>query len=271
MLFIMLSALADGRSFSMTKPVCLVVGAGAGIGGTVGRKFAREGYHASLARRSDLEGLNRLVEAIRAEGGSASGSLLDASAPNAIEDHVAAVEAEDGPIEVVVYNLGAQIGDRSLQNTTAKAFEMGWRLGTFGLFRVAQAVCPLMVERGGGTILVTSSTASVRGNGGQHSHAAAMGGRRMLCQSLNAEFSSKGIHVVHIVIDGAVDAPDTLGKMLGTERFQQLRETRGQEHDGLMLPERIAETYYHLHSQHRSTWTHEIDLRSFTDRPWWNH
>ena len=71
----------------------------------------------------------------------------------------------------------------------------------------------------------------MRGNGGQHSHAAAMGGRRMLCQSLNAEFASKGIHVVHIVIDGAVDAPDTLGRMLGPERFQQLRETRGNEHD----------------------------------------
>ena len=68
----------------------------------------------------------------------------------------------------------------------------------------------------------------------------------MLCQSLNAEFASKGIHVVHIVIDGAVDAPDTLGKMLGPERFQQLRETRGNEHDGLMLPTQIAETYVHL-------------------------
>ena len=93
----------------------------------------------------------------------------------------------------------------------------------------------------------------------------------MLCQTLNAEFASKGIHVVHIVIDGAVDAPDTLGKMLGPEKFQQLRETRGNEHDGLMVPAQIAETYVHLAQQHRSTWTHEIDLRAFSDRPWWNH
>jgi NAD(P)-dependent dehydrogenase (short-subunit alcohol dehydrogenase family) len=128
-----------------------------------------------------------------------------------------------------------------------------------------------MEARGKGTILVTSSTAAMRGNEGQHSHAAAMGGRRMLCQSLNAEFASKGIHVVHIVIDGAVDAPDTLGKMLGPERFAQLRETRGKEHDGLMLPTQIAETYLHLAKQHRSTWTHELDLRAFSDRPWWNH
>lgn len=253
------------------NPVCLVIGAGAGIGGTVGARFAREGYHACLCRRSDEEGLNRLVEGIRSDGGSATGFLLNAVEPGAIEERVAAVEADIGPIEVAIYNLGAQIGDRALQDTSLKAFETGWRLGTFGLFRLASVLFPLMVERGKGTLLVTSSTAAMRGNGGQHSHAAAMGGRRMLCQSLNAEFASKGIHVVHIVIDGAVDAPDTLGKMLGAEKFQQLRETRGNEHDGLMLPAQIAETYVHLARQHRSTWTHEIDLRAFSDRPWWNH
>lgn len=252
------------------KPVCLIMGAGAGIGGTVGQRFAKAGYHAVLCRRSDEAGLKRMVAAIEAGGGSASGYLLNAAEEGTIEERVSAVEADIGPIEVVVYNLGAQIGDRALQNTSYKAFEMGWRLATFGLFRLASAVCPDMEARGRGTILVTSSTAAVRGNGGQHSHAAAMGGRRMLCQSLNAEFGPKGIHVSHIIIDGAVDAPDTLGKLLGPERFQELRDTRGRA-DGLMVPERIAETYLHLANQHRSTWTHEIDLRSFSDRPWWNH
>ena len=128
-----------------------------------------------------------------------------------------------------------------------------------------------MVERGKGTLLVTSATAAVRGNAGQHSHAAAMGGRRMLCQTLNAEFAPKGIHVAHILIDGAVDAPDTLGKLLGAEQFQALREARGLEHDGLMVPSEMAETYFHLAQQHRSAWTHEIDLRAFSDRAWWNH
>jgi len=252
------------------QPVCLVLGAGAGIGGTAGKRFAREGYHAVLCRRSDEAGLTSMVAAIEADGGAASGFLLNAADEGTIEERVAAVEADIGPIEVVIFNLGAQIGDRALQDTSYKAFEMGWRLATFGLFRLASAVCPAMEARGRGTILVTSSTAAVRGNGGQHSHAAAMGGRRMLCQSLNAEFGPKGIHVAHIIIDGAVDAPDTLGKMLGPERFQELRDTRGQA-DGLMVPERIAETYLHLANQHRSTWTHEVDLRSFSDRPWWNH
>ena len=254
------------------KPVCLVIGSGAGIGGNVGKRFARGGYHAVLCRRSDEEGLRTMVESIDAEeDGSASGFLLNAVEPDSIEERIAAVEADIGPIEVVVFNLGAQIGDRALKDTSYKAFEMGWRLATFGLFRTASAACPLMEQRGKGTILVTSATAAVRGNSGQHSHAAAMGGRRMLCQTLNAELSPKGIHVAHIIINGAVDAPDALGKMLGPERFQQLRESRGQEHDGLLLPVEIADTYFHLSQQHRSAWTHEIDLRSFSDRPWWNH
>ena len=253
------------------KPVCLVIGAGAGIGGNVGRRFAKAGYHACLCRRSDEEGLNRMVADIEEEGGSASGFILNAIEDNSLEERVAAIESDIGAIEVVIYNLGAQIGDRALKDTSYKAFEMGWRLATFGLFRVASVVTPLMEARGKGTILVTSATAAVRGNGGQHSHAAAMGGRRMLCQTLNAEFSARGIHIAHILIDGAVDAPDTLGKMLGPERFQQLRETRGGAHDGLMLPDRIADTYFHLAQQHRSAWTFEIDMRSFSDTPWWNH
>ena len=253
------------------KPVCLVIGAGAGIGGTVGKRFAKGGYHAVLCRRSDEAGLRKLVEAIEGEGGSATGFLLDASKPDTIEERVAAVEAEIGPIEVVVFNLGAQIGDRALAATSYKQFELGWRLATFALFRTASVVCPLMEERGKGTLLVTSATAAMRGNAGQHSHAAAMGGRRMLCQTLNAEFSPKGIHVAHVLIDGAVDAPDTLGKMLGPDGFQKLREARGLENDGLLLPSKVADTYFHLAQQHRSAWTHEIDLRAFSDRPWWNH
>ena len=132
------------------QPVCLVIGAGAGIGSNVASRFAREGYHAVLCRRSDEEGLNRSVEGIVADGGAASGFLLNAVAPDAIEERIAAVEADIGPIEVAVYNLGAQIGDRSLAETSHKVFELGWRLGTFGLFRLASAVCPLMAQRGRG-------------------------------------------------------------------------------------------------------------------------
>ena len=251
------------------KPVCFVMGAGAGIGGTAGKRFAREGYHAVLCRRSDEDGLNALVAGIDEEGGDASGFLLNAVKENAIEDQIAQVEEEIGPIEVMIYNLGAQIGDRALADTSYKAFELGWRMATFGLFRTASAVCPRMAERGHGTLIVTSATAAARGNAGQHSHAAAMGGRRMLCQTLNAEFAAKGIHVAHVLVDGSVDAPDTLGKMLGAERFEALRNTKGAA-DGLILPEQMAETYVHLVQQHRSTWTFELDVRAYSDKAWWN-
>ncbi len=253
----------------MTKPVCFVMGAGAGIGGTAGRRFAREGYHAVLCRRSDEDGLNALVSGIREEGGDASGFLLNAVRDHAIEDQIAHVEEEIGPIEVMIYNLGAQIGNRELTDTSYKAFELGWRMATFGLFRTASVLLPRMVARGHGTLIVTSATAAARGNPGQHSHAAAMGGRRLLCQTLNAEFSSKGIHVAHVLVDGSVDAPDTLGKMLGPERYEALRNTKGAV-DGLILPEQVAETYLHLVRQHRSTWTFELDVRAYNDKPWWN-
>lgn len=255
----------------MKQPVCLILGAGAGIGGNVAKRFAREGYHACLARRSDKAGLDRLVAEIQAEGGSASGHLINAIEDDSIENLVTHIETQVGAIEVAVFNLGAQIGDRGLADTSLKAFELGWRMATFALFRLAKVLFPHMQRRGKGVLLVTSATAAMRGNAGQHSHAAAMGGRRMLCQSLNAQFASKGIHVAHIVIDGAVDAPDTLGKMLGPERFEALRQRKGMEHDGLLLPAEVADTYYHLAHQHRSAWTFELDLRAHSDLAWWNH
>lgn len=253
------------------KPVCLVMGAGAGIGGTVGARFAQEGYHAVLCRRSDKDGLDRLVGNIRDAGGDATGMMLNAVEPDAIENCITTIERDIGPIGVMIYNLGAQVGNRTLDETTLKTFELGWRMATFGLFRAAKLLCPLMAERGQGSIIVTSATAAMRGNAEQHSHAAAMGGRRMLCQTLNAEYARQGVHVAHVLVDGVVDAPDTVGKLLGPERFQKLRETRGLENDGMILPEKVADTYFHIAHQHRSTWTHELDLRSFSDVAWWNN
>jgi NAD(P)-dependent dehydrogenase (short-subunit alcohol dehydrogenase family) len=255
----------------MNKPVCLILGAGAGIGGNVALRFAREGYHACLARRTDQPGLDRLVAQIVAEGGSATGFIVNAVEEGSIEQLVEHIETEIGPITVAVFNLGAQIGDRGLASTSLKAFEMGWRLATFSLFRLAQVLFPHMEARGKGALLVTAATAAVRGNAGQHAHASAMGGRRLLCQSLNAQFASKGIHVAHVLIDGAVDAPDTLGKILGPERFQALRERKGLAQDGLLVPAEVANTYFHIAHQHRSAWTFELDLRAHSDLAWWNH
>jgi len=254
------------------KPVFLVIGAGAGIGGNAAARFAAGGYHAVLARRSDEEGLARMTRAIEAAGGSATGTLLNAAEDGSIEELVARTEAEIGPIRAALYNLGAQIGNRALPDTPHRIFELGWRLGTFGVFRLAHALFPHMVERaaGGGphgTLLVTSATAAVRGNAGQHSHAAAMGGRRMLCQTLNAEFAPQGIHVAHVIVDGPVDAPDTLGKLLG-DKFAAFKANKGE--NGVIDPAALAETYWHLAHQPRNCWSHEVDVRPWTDVPWWN-
>ena len=286
--------------------VCLVIGAGAGIGAHVARRFALSGVTAVLCRRSNQEGLDAAVRAIEDEGGHAKGYLLNAITPGSIEAIVEEVEASLGAIEVcparcsarcscptalhpsapviapsathafasmtlqvAVYNLGAQIGNLPLESTSSKAFEMGWRLGCEGLFRLAKSVTPRMVERGRGSLLVTSATAALRGNLGQHSHAAAMGGRRMLCQSLAHELGPSGVHVCHFIVDGAVDAPDTLGRMLGAERFARLRTELG-EAGRLLQPEHIAESYFHVASQHRSVWTNEMDLRPHGETPWYN-
>jgi NAD(P)-dependent dehydrogenase (short-subunit alcohol dehydrogenase family) len=253
------------------KPVFLVIGAGAGIGGNAALRFAAGGYHAVMARRSDEAGLARLVGQIEAAGGSASGTLLNAAEDGAIEELVARTERDVGPIHAALYNLGAQIGNRALDQTPHRIFELGWRLGTYGVFRLAHALFPLMVERAKtgahGTLLVTSATAAMRGNAGQHSHAAAMGGRRMLCQTLNAEFAPKGVHVAHVVVDGAVDAPDTLGKLLG-DRYEAFKQNKGRE--GIIDPADLAETYWHLAHQPRNCWSHEVDVRPWTDVAWWN-
>lgn len=252
------------------KPVMLALGAGAGIGGNVAKRFATAGYHSVLARRTDQDGLQRLVDQIVDQGGEASGRLVNAVEEGAIEELIDSIERDVGPIKVALFNLGAQIGNRPLSQTPYKAFELGWRLATFALFRLASSLLPKMEARGGGCLLVTSSTAALRGNSGQHSHAAAMGGRRMLCQTLNAEFAPKGIHVVHILVDGPVNSPDTIGRVLWRkDQFQEMLETKGKQ-DGVIIPERLAETYYHLAHQHRSCWTHEIDLRPFSEKPWWN-
>ena len=240
------------------KPVCLVLGAGAGIGGNTAHRFASEGYHVALCRRSNQEGLDNMVKSIESEGGSASGYILNAVKEDTIENVINEVENNIGAIEVVIFNLGAQIGDVSLNDLSYKQFELGWRMATFALFRTASTLFPYMEKRGKGTLIVTSSTASVRGNPKQHSHAAAMGGRRMLCQSLNDEFGPQGIHVANFIIDGAIDTAFI------KENFPDVYALK--EKDGILQPNAIADAYWFVHTQEKNAWTHELDLRPYMEK-----
>lgn len=257
------------------RPICLVLGAGAGIGQSVAARFAAGGYHVCIVRRgggknsmsddSTVSKFEAFAQSIRHRGGMATCFYADATDPAQVGELVAQIEREHGPIEVAIYNIGAQVGSRTLQKTSYRIFELAWRMGSLGAFAVAKEVAPLMAKRGKGTILFTSSTAAFRGNQGQYAHAAAMAGRRMITQALNHEYGPLGVHVAHINVDGPVDAPETLGKLM-PEAFAALKSGA----DRLLDPMAIAETYWHLHSQPRNAWTLELDLRPSTDTPWFN-
>ncbi|CAE8634026.1 unnamed protein product [Polarella glacialis] len=261
-----------------TRPVCLVVGAGAGIGQAVARRFAEEGFHACCVRRGGGPGsisgddakqrLEDFCAELRSEGHHASALFADATKPEEISALVKMVEQDLGPIDVAVYNVGAQVGNRLLENTSYRIFELAWRMGTLGAFALAKEVAPFMVGRGTGTVILTSATAAVRGNMGQHAHTAAMAGRRALGQSLNHELGRLGIHVCMVNIDGPVESPDTLGRMM-PELYKKLLAEKGPQ-EKILLPKSVADTYYMLHCQRRDAWTLEMDLRPWGEAAWFN-
>eukprot|EP01065_Artemidia_motanka_P041566 TRINITY_DN540_c0_g1_i2.p1 TRINITY_DN540_c0_g1~~TRINITY_DN540_c0_g1_i2.p1 ORF type:complete len:267 (+),score=80.59 TRINITY_DN540_c0_g1_i2:64-864(+) len=251
-----------------SRGACLVIGAGSGIGGAIARRFAREGYVACLVRRSDKDKLEALAAFIEKEGGRAKAYQIDATNEEQVNELVSTVESDVGPVEVLVYNLGANVGHRPIKTTPTRIFQTAWRLGSLGGFLCARAVAPRMTQRGRGTIIFTGATAGVRGNHGQHAHSAAMFARRGLSQTLAHELGPKGVHVAHVIVDGPVDAPDTLGKHF-PEAFNAMKAIRS-KNDSLMLPEAIAENYWLIHQQPRNAWTQELDLRPYTDAAWYS-
>jgi NAD(P)-dependent dehydrogenase (short-subunit alcohol dehydrogenase family) len=158
-----------------------------------------------------------------------------------------------GPLEVAVFNAGAFVR-ASILDADAAEFERCWRVGCFAGFLVGQAAARRMIERGGGTILFTGATASLRGGAGFVNLASPKFGLRAVAQSMARELAPKGIHVAHVVIDGQIRS----------ERSAQLGGERGP--DSLLDPDAIAAEYLALHRQHRSAWTHEVDLRPWSEK-----
>jgi len=251
------------------RDVCLILGAGAGVGQAVARKFAEEGLHVVCMRRGgETPGsLEALCAELNAAGHAATTIYGDVTK---VEDIARAVDSAEaiGPVRCAVYNVGAQVGNRDLQETSYRIFERAWRMGTLGAFALAKEVVPRMEQRGGGTLIYTSATAAMRGNRGQSAHAAAMFGRRALCQSLNHELGQKGIHVAHVVVEGMIDAPESLGR-IAPKLFEQLRDAKLAD-QMIVSPVSVASSYWFLHTQTRDAWTLELDLRPWADTPWWN-
>ena len=236
----------------MSKAI-LVVGAGDATGGAIARRFAREGYVACVTRRH-ADKLSPLVAAIEGAGGAARAFGSDARKEDEMIALVGAIEREVGPIEVAVYNIGANV-NFPIRETTARVFFKVWEMACFGGFLMGREVAKRMVQRGQGTILFTGATASVRGRPGFSAFASAKHGLRAVAQSMARELGPAGIHVAHVVIDGAIDTAWI------RENFPERAALKGQ--DGILDPEAIAENYWQLHCQPRSAWTHELDLR-----PW---
>ncbi|CAG9164752.1 SDR family oxidoreductase [Cupriavidus pinatubonensis] len=242
---------------SQSQPkVALVIGAGDSTGGAIARRFAREGYIACVTRR-DADKLQPLVDSIRAEGGQAFGYGSDARKEDAVATLFEQIESEHGPVEVLVFNIGANVPSSILEETPRKYFKI-WEMACFSGFLNAQAAARRMVARGRGTILFTGATAALRGAANFAAFAGAKHALRALAQSMARELGPQNIHVAHVVVDGAIDTAfirDTF-----PERYAL------KEQDGILNPEHIAENYWYLHSQPRDAWTFELDLRPYMER-----
>ncbi len=244
----------------MSEPVALVIGAGDATGGAIARRFARGGYTACVTRRS-LEALQPLVDQIRAEGGQAQGFASDARKEEEVVALVEQIESTIGPIEVLVFNIGANVPCSILDETARKYFKI-WEMACLGGFLNGREVARRMVTRTSSgrrqTILFTGATASLRGAAGFAAFAGAKHALRALAQSMARELGPQGIHVAHAVIDGAIDTEFI------RSNFPQRYALKDQ--DGILNPEHIAESYWMLHQQPRDAWTHELDLRHYMEK-----
>ncbi|WP_259758026.1 SDR family oxidoreductase [Pseudomonas sp. GCEP-101] len=238
------------------KKVVLVIGAGDATGGAIARRFAREGYVACVTRRS-ADKLQPLVEQIRAEGGEAHGFASDARKEEAVIELVETIERDIGPIEAFVFNIGANVPCSILEETARKYFKI-WEMACFSGFLTGREVAKRMVTRQRGTILFTGATAGLRGASGFAAFAGAKHGIRALAQSMARELGPMGLHVAHVVVDGAIDTEFI------RETFPERYALKDQ--DGILDPEHIADSYWYLHSQPRDAWTFELDLRPWIER-----
>ena len=235
------------------NPSALIVGAGDATGGAIARRFAREGLTACVTRRS-ADKLVPLVQRIQAEGGQARAFGSDAREEAQVVDMVATIEREVGPLEVAVFNIGANVRF-NVTDTSERVYRKVWEMGALSGFLMAREVAKVMLPRGRGTILFTGATASLRGGAGFSAFAGAKHALRALAQSLARELGPQGIHVAHVVIDGAIDTAFIAQNF--PERYAL------KDRAGILDPDHIADNYWHLHQQPRSAWTHELDLR-----PW---
>ena len=240
--------------------VALVIGAGDATGGAVARCFAKAGYTACVTRRS-VDKLQPLLDQIKTVGGVAHGFASDARKEEEVVALVEQIEATIGPIEVLVFNIGANAPSSILDETARKYFKI-WEMACFAGFLNGREVAKRMVARATAdrkqSIIFTGATASLRGSANFAAFAGAKHALRALAQSMARELGPRGIHVAHSIIDGAIDTAFIRDNF--PERYALKSE------DGILNPDHIAQAYLMLHNQPRDTWTHELDLRPYLEK-----
>lgn len=236
--------------------VALIVGAGDAIGSAIARKFAEEGLTVCAARRNG-DKLQPLIDDLTAQGHQAHAYSCDARKEDQVESLFRNIEEKIGAIEVVVFNIGANVPMRIEETSSQKFFKI-WEMACFSGFLTGREAARYMTPRQRGTIIFTGATASVRGAAGFAAFASAKHGLRALAQSMARELGPKNIHVGHVVIDAAVD---TQWIMDNVPQAQTLKQE-----DGIVQPEDLAENYLHLYRQPRNAWTFELDVRPWQER-----
>lgn len=235
------------------RKAAVIIGAGDATGGAIARRFAKGGYTACVTRRN-ADKLAPLIEEIKAAGGEARGFGSDARKEEEVVALFETVEREVGPVEVFVFNIGANVNFPILE-MTERVYRKVWEMAAYAGFLTGREAARAMVPRGRGTMIFTGATASLRGGAGFSAFAGAKFALRALAQSMARELGPKGIHVAHPIIDGAIDTAFI------RDTFPERHKLK--EQDGILQPDHIAEMYWQIHAQPRDAWTHELDLR-----PW---
>ena len=230
-----------------SKEIALIVGAGRGLSASLTRLFASEDMDVAIAARN-TDKLSALCEETGAQA-----YACDAVDSAQVDQLFASVTADIGKPDVVVYNASNRARG-PIQNLDPEAVRTAIQVSCFGGFLVAQAAAKQMISRKSGTILLTGASASVKGYPNSSSFAMGKFGLRGLAQSLARELQPQNIHVAHFVIDGGI--------------LQGSHDPRASERgeDAMLLPDEIAKDYLHVHRQHRSSWTWEIELRPWVEK-----
>jgi len=229
----------------------VVAGVGPGLGASLARAFSREGFAvALLSRRS--ESSEPVAEEIRARGQRAAAIPVDVTDPQAVRQAISKIHAELGNITALAYNASG-FGRGNFLDLDPQMIRQSFEVGVMGAVYLAQAVIPGMLKAGGGFISLTGATASLRGRAGFAPLAIAKSSLRIFGQSLAREFHPKGIHVVHVIVDGQIETP----------RLRARDPARSP--DTTIPPDAIADAIIRLLKQPRNAWTHEIDIRPYVE------